>query len=321
MNRIAFTLVAGILCTLINNSEAARYVLPDGDAVLGELQLIPARANDTLVRLGRRYGLGYQEIVQANRATDRWLPTSGAPVILPTQFVLPDGPRRGLLINLAEMRLYYYPRDIRQEVWSFPIGIGRQGWQTPLGTTRIHSKIANPGWTPPASIRREYEEKGITLPSTIPPGPENPLGDHALRLTLPGYLLHGTNRPAGVGMRVSHGCIRLYPEDIAALFEHIPAGTEVRIVDQPAKLGWRGDRLYLEIHPPAYERNRLSSGTRKNQSLIERISTLTEQADIDWRTVTRLLQNANGVPAPIGHRKAPKNSKGESGETPEADSG
>lgn len=303
MIRNAFTIASLLLLSLSHYSQAERFSLKTGESVLGEIQLVPAATDDTLSRLARRHNLGYQEIVQANRATDRWIPATGTPIVLPTRFILPDGPRSGLLINLAEMRLYFYPRTRKNEVWTFPIGIGRQGWRTPVGTTRIHSKIAQPSWTPPKSIRREAEAQGKELPAVFPPGPDNPLGDHALRLALPGYLLHGTNRPAGVGMRVSHGCIRLYPEDIAELFEHIPTNTTVRIVDQPAKLGWHDDELYLEVHPPAYEQNRLTAGNGRRGSLIRQISLLTEDTEIDWRAVTRILQNANGVPTLIGNRK------------------
>ncbi|MCV6590433.1 MAG: L,D-transpeptidase family protein [Marinobacterium sp.] len=284
-------------------SQAARFKLAPQNSVIGELQLIPAAQGDTLVRLARQHNLGYQAIIQANQATDRWLPVAGTPVVLPTRFILPDSPRQGLVINLAEMRLYYYPKQFPGEVWSFPIGIGRQGWQTPVAKTQIHSRIANPRWTPPRSIREAYAIKGIELPEYIPPGPENPLGDHALMLTLPGYLLHGTNRPAGVGMRVSHGCIRLYPEDIAQLYQQVRAGTPVQIIDQSTKLGWQGNQLLLEVHTPAYAHT-ASDINRANQkrSLMQKIRQLNATTQIDWPAVRRIIQSANGVPGIIGIR-------------------
>jgi len=302
MYKSAFALLLSL--ALAGPATAARFILSADDSVIGELQLVPANKGDTLSRLARSHNLGYQAIIQANHGTDRWLPTVGVPVVLPTQFVLPSRNRKGLQINLAEMRLYYFPPALPNEVWSFPIGIGREGWQTPVGRTRVHSKIAQPTWTPPASIRAESAAKGVELPVNFPPGPDNPLGDYAVRLALPGYLLHGTNRPAGVGMRVSHGCIRLYPEDIEQLFQQISANTPVTIMDKPAKLGWRKDRLFMEIHRPAYPRNRLMSGNTEGSQLRDQISALAETTEIDWQAVTRLIQSANGVPAQIGIRKS-----------------
>lgn len=306
MHKSALLLPLSLLFSLatLPPAMAARFVLNDGDAVIGELQLVPANQGDTLIRLARAHNLGYQAIVQANHATDRWLPPVGVPVVLPTQFVLPGHSRKGLQINLAEMRLYYFPPALPNEVWSFPIGIGREGWQTPVGRTRVHSKIAQPTWTPPASIRREAAEKGVELPINFPPGPDNPLGEYAVRLALPGYLLHGTNRPAGVGMRVSHGCIRLYPEDIAQLFKQISANTPVIIMDKPVKLGWRKDKLFMEVHRPAYPRNQLAGDSLQGSQLRDQISALADTTDIDWQAVTRLMQSANGVPAQIGILKA-----------------
>ncbi len=305
MHKSAYRLPLSLLLSLTFAAPvtAARFILNGDDSVIGELQLIPANKGDTLVRLARTHNLGYQAIVQANQTTDRWLPTTGTPVVLPTLFVLPSNKRQGLQINLAEMRLYYYPPKLPDEVWSFPIGIGREGWQTPVGRTRVHSKIAQPSWTPPKSIRNEAAARGIELPINFPPGPDNPLGDYAVRLALPGYLLHGTNRPAGVGMRVSHGCIRLYPEDIEQLFSQISAGTAVTIMDNPAKLGWRNNQLLLEVHKPAYPRNTLQANNSKGNRLISQISDFAEQAEIDWQAVTRAIQSANGVPAQVGIRK------------------
>lgn len=302
MHKYAYRLPLSLLLSLTFAAPvtAARFILNGDDSVIGELQLIPANKGDTLVRLARTHNLGYQAIVQANQTTDRWLPTTGVPVVLPTQFVLPSRSRKGLQINLAEMRLYYYPPALPNEVWSFPIGIGREGWQTPVGRTRVHSKIAQPTWTPPASIRREAAAKGVELPVNFPPGPDNPLGEYAVRLALPGYLLHGTNRPAGVGMRVSHGCIRLYPEDIEQLFKKISATTPVTIMDKPIKLGWRKDRLFMEVHRPAYPRNKLLAHSPEGSQLRDQISALADTTKIDWQAVTRLVQSANGVPAQIG---------------------
>ena len=186
-------------------------------SVIGEPQVVFARDEDTLSDLARTYGLGYDEIIAANPDVDPWLPGAGTPVVLPTQFVLPNIERRGVILNIAAKRLFYFPTvadDEPQQVMTYPIGIGRVGWETPLGDTTVVSKAKDPHWWVPASVRREHAEMGNPLPSVVPPGPDNPLGHRVLKLDMPGYLIHGTNAPYGVGMRVSHGCGRLYPENI-----------------------------------------------------------------------------------------------------------
>jgi len=175
---------------------------------------------------------------------------------VPSQHVLPRVPRRGLVLNLPEMRMYYFPPKQPgrpAQVQTYPIGIGRMDWATPLGTTTIVGKVKDPSWTPPESIRLEHAAKGDPLPRVVPAGPNNPLGRYAMRLGIPGYLIHSTNKPLGVGMRVSHGCIRMLPEDIERLFPQLPTGTPVTIVNQPVKAGWYGGKLYIEIHPPLEE--------------------------------------------------------------------
>ncbi len=238
-------------------AAAAVYSLPPvGSDLVGEVRTVTARAEDTLLDIARRQDLGYNEIVAANPGLDPWLPGEGARVLIPSRYILPSAPREGIVINLAEMRLYYYPppqRDGKGVVMTFPIGIGQAGWATPLGETRIVGKKRNPAWTVPASIRAASAAAGEPLPPVVPPGPDNPLGSYALRLGMPGYLIHGTNKPFGVGRRVSHGCIRLYPEDIEVLFAEVSQGTPVRIVDQPYKLGRADGRLYLEAHAPVVE--------------------------------------------------------------------
>ena len=244
-----------------------RFPLPPaGTDVIGEVQIASTGREDTLSDLARRYDLGYEEIVAANPGMDPWLPGEGAQVVLPTQFVLPDAPREGLVLNLAAMRLFYYPRPVANEpprVITHPIGIGREGWETPQGVARITQKIVQPAWTVPQSVRREHAELGDPLPPVVPPGPDNPLGEYALRLSLPSYLIHGTNQPYGVGIRVSHGCVRLYPEDIARLFPEVPEGTTVTIVNQPYLAGWRNGQLYLEAHPPLAEDAKRWGGSLK----------------------------------------------------------
>jgi L,D-transpeptidase ErfK/SrfK len=211
-----------------------------------------AREEDTLSDIARRFNVGYEEVVRANPTVDPWLPRAGTRIVLPTQFVLPDGPRTGIVINLAALRLYYFPprkKGELQTVVTHPIGIGRVGWITPLGSTKVTSKRENPVWNPPASVRREHAADGDPLPARVPAGPDNPLGKYAMNLGWPSYLIHGTNQPYGVGIRASHGCIRMYPEDIAALYDDIPIGTKVTVVNQPMLYGRRGEQVYLQSFP------------------------------------------------------------------------
>ena len=239
-------------------------------SVVGAPQVVFARDEDTLSDLAREYGLGYDEIIAANPGVDPWLPGKGTPIVLPTQYVLPDVERRGVVLNIASKRLFYFPEPAEgelQQVLTYPIGIGRVGWETPLGDTTVISKAKDPHWWVPASVRREHAEMGDPLPSVVPPGPDNPLGHRVLKLDMPGYLIHGTNAPYGVGMRVSHGCVRLYPENIEhlyelvahddvwfftmeLLYELVAIGEPVTILNEPYLFGRADGALYFEAHEP-----------------------------------------------------------------------
>lgn len=211
------------------------------------------RGEDTFSDLAREYGLGYDELLAANPGVDPWLPGENTPILLPTQYVLPMLPRQGIVLNIASKRLFYFPDaavGAPQTVLTYPIGIGRVGWETPLGETTVVSKARDPHWWVPASVRREHAEMGDPLPAVVPPGPENPLGTRVLKLDMPGYLIHGTNQPYGVGMRVSHGCVRLYPENIEYLFELVNVGVPVTIINEPYLLGRSNGELYFEAHEP-----------------------------------------------------------------------
>ena len=229
-----------------------RFVLAaDEQDVIGEAQVVFTREENTFSDLAREYGLGYDELVEANPDVDPWLPGEGTPVVLPTQYILPDAPREGIVLNIASKRLFYFPEAAEGEdrvVMTYPIGIGRVGWETPLGSSSVVSKARDPHWYVPQSVRREHEEAGDPLPAVVPPGPENPLGRHVLKLDIPGYLIHGTNQPYGVGMRVSHGCVRLYPENIEALYELVGIGVPVAIVNQPFLAGLQDGEIYFEAH-------------------------------------------------------------------------
>lgn len=318
----AVSLLTMVLVLAGVDARAAEYVLPKEHDVIGEVQRITARHEDTFVKLGREYGVGFEELKLANPNVDPWLPGEGTEIVLPTRFVLPRAPREGIVVNVAELRLYYFPKDEPDKVYTYPISIGRMDWGTPIGKTTIVAKAENPSWYPPESIRKEHAERGDFLPRVVPPGPDNPLGKHALRLGLPGYLIHGTNRPSGVGMRVTHGCIRMFPEDIEALFKRVPIGTPVRIVNQPFKLGWNEEgALTLEVHPPLEEER--ESGMWSLTDLTREIVAVTEEGftELDWDEAENLLRNPLGLPFPVSpavKRNEPGDDAGGEAETLEA---
>ncbi len=306
----AALLVGASLC-IGNAAQAAVFDAPkEGDDIIGHSSETAAVESDTLVELGRQYNQGYREMQLANPGIDPWLPGADTKITVPSQYILPDAPREGIVLNVAELRLYYYPPEGSQyagKVITYPLGIGREGWATPLGKTRITRTRANPTWTPPQSIKDEHAEKGAPLPDVVPAGPDNPLGEYALYLSLPSYLLHGTNKPGGIGLRVSHGCIRLYPEDIAALFSMAGAGTPVNIVNQPYKTGWLNGELYLEAHPPDGEgKKRVETYT----PIVERIIAATQdkpEYPVGWLHAQELGKTSHGMPSAIGAKKLAAN--------------
>ncbi len=274
----------------------------DGQSVIGEPQLVLSGPEDTFSDFARTYGLGYDELIAANPGIDPWLPGEGTAVLLPTQYLLPDAPQQGLILNIASKRLFYFPTRADgepQQVLTYPIGIGRVGWETPLGETTVTAKAKDPSWWVPASVRREHAEKGDPLPSVVPPGPDNPLGTRVLKLGMPGYLIHGTNQPYGVGMRVSHGCVRLYPENIEFLYRLVDIGERVTIVNEPYQMGSVDGRLYFEAHTPLED---------DTVSAEERLTTLLDvQRGADGQVlstklrehVTSLVVTPTGVPVSI----------------------
>ena len=282
-----------------------RFLLPPvGVDIVGNVQVTAARQQDTLSDIARRYDLGYEEIVAANPGVDPWLPGQDTRVILPTQFILPKQERKGLLLYLASMRLFYFPQaepGQPAEVITHPIGIGREGWRTPTGRTRITQKLEQPAWTVPASVRREHARLGDPLPAIVPPGPDNPLGEFAMRLSRPQYLIHGTNKPWGVGIRVSHGCVRLYPEDIAKLFPQVPVGTPVRIINEPYVAGRRDDgQLYLEAHEPLAEDVRRWKGSLEPMQQAVETKAADLPAEVNWEKARKIARQARGIPLPVG---------------------
>lgn len=295
----ALTLLGAWAWSLSAGLGATTLSLQPGSDLVGELRHVEARHEHTLIDIARSHQVGFEAIRNANPDLNTWIPGEGARVLLPLQFVLPEAPRRDIVINLPEMRLYYFAADGKQ-VMSYPVSIGRMDWNTPLGTLKITEKRENPTWTPPQSVRESYAAQGKSLPAVVPPGPDNPMGEFAMRLSRPSYLIHGTNWSTGIGMRATHGCIRMDNNDIRTLYGRVPVGTSVNIVNQPFKAGWKGDVLYLEAHPPLEEFKADHSITPAIQRIMAVVGE--KPARVDWTRVREVAEAATGVPQPVGYR-------------------
>ena len=336
--KVLVTLVVSVI-TAMPAGQVARaesFRVPDaGDDLIGALRHTKAHQEDTLIDIARRFSVGQDEMVMANPTVDRWLPKEGTDVLIPQEYILPNAPRAGIVVNIPEMRLYYFPVRVSSttaakkpavpsaapggkvpakpgaaaaparpaaspatrvesagsgEVITYPVSMGRMDWRTPIGKTSVVNKQKDPSWTPPASIKREHAAKGDPLPDVVPPGPDNPLGKYAMRLGVAGYLIHGTDaaKADGIGMRVTHGCMRMYNEDIARLFPLIPVGTPVYLVNQPVKLGWRAGKLYMEVSQPLDEDVGISPHDVDDDISKE------QQAREDEQRARYLLRIANG---------------------------
>jgi L,D-transpeptidase ErfK/SrfK len=313
--KICTLLVSSLLLTVVvGNSYATTYSVPHfkGDRVVasstGETVTITVEQDQTLLDIAKRFNLGQTEIVTINPGLDRWLIKKGTVVRLPNRRILPDSPHEGITLNVAEYRMYYYPADQPGTVRSYAHGVGRQDWKTPLGKTSIIKKVKDPAWHPPESIRREHAANGDPLPEIVPPGPHNPLGAYALYLNLPGdYRIHGTDidKIFGIGMQITHGCVRMYPEDISALYQSVAVGTSVYIVKQPVKVGWLNNVLYVEAHPDL-------EGEEKTQDERYAIAlNLLKQEnnqvlpDFDQVVLNKVLTDLDGTPTPVYERLPP----------------
>ena len=300
-----------VLATLLAGASAAvpaeTFLLPrSGDNVIGALNVATVPGSARVVDVAQTYDVGYHDVKIANPGVDMWARNMGAEVVIPTQYVLPPTPREGIVINVPEMRLYYYPKPAEGQVpvvITHPISVGREDWTTPHGVTKVVRKIKDPVWVPPASIRREHiQEWGEVLPAVVPAGPNNPMGQFALKLGLSGYYIHGTdqNKIEGIGMRVTHGCIRLYPKDIESLFGQVALGTPVRIINQPVKVGRLHGALYLEAHPHL-EEDPLAAEDQYNNVVNLLIDVVGEaRSEIDWHQIRGAIGMRNGIPAVIG---------------------
>jgi len=294
------------MLALVTSGQARAdiFTLPPADVdVIGQVETITASRDETLLDIARRYDLGQNEILLANPAVDRWLPEENSVVVLPNRFILPNVERTGLVLNLPEMRLYYFPKPAPGEtpvVITHPVSVGRMDWETPLGKTTIVTKKKDPDWRPPQSLKDEAIAEGSEpLPDIVKAGPDNPLGRYAMRLGIPGYLIHSTNKPYGVGMRVTHGCLRMYPEDIERLFENIPVGTQVHLINQPIKLGWLAGSLFVELHPPLEEDS--ENYANYMQSVLDAIAEFTapDEINLSGRALWQAIEHQDGIPVAV----------------------
>ena len=308
MNRYCRTAILVALATFFGAgvAGATTYTLKSkDDVVVGDDQVIETVYEDTLYDLAAKFSLGSEELIRVNPGIDPWLPGAGKKIIVPGKHILPPGPREGIIVNLPEHRLYYYPKPKRGgpiEVITYPVSIGKMDWRTPLGVTHVIQKQKDPTWYPPESVRKEHLANGDPLPATVPPGPDNPLGQYAMRLAAGNgtYLIHGTNNPIAVGLAVTHGCIRMYPSDVAALFPLIPVGTPVRLINEPVKVAWVDGELLLEAHPPVDSQGQSFEPNLDEFSQLLQTAVGDTTVAIHWDYAREVLQKADGVIATVG---------------------
>lgn len=300
MKRIKICASVALCVQLLSGAANAGYE----KNYIGEMESYKAVYEDTLVHLARKHNLGFVEIRAANPKLDPWIPGEGAHVILPKRHLLPDAPREGIVINLPEMRVYAYLNG-DDAPYSYPLGIGREGLETPLGETTVVRKKDGPTWRPTARMLEEDPK----LESVVPPGPDNPLGTHAIYLGWPTYLMHGTNRPYGIGRRVSSGCIRMYPEDVKVFFGQVAVGTKVNVIDQPIKVAWVDNGLYLEAHPDVEQSIKMEeSGQVEYYNLNDKdIELIVDRAGeyqdrLNWPRIRMALRERKGYPIRIARR-------------------
>lgn len=302
MQKTRINLIVAIALSLCSLTVLADdFPMPSAhENLVGEVREVISQPGDDFSRLGRRYDVGYYQLIEANPGLDpdEVLPT-GTKVVVPSQYLLPPVPRKGIVINLAELRLYYFNSD-SNIVTTHPVGIGRQGWNTPVGVTKIVSKTVNPTWVVPPDIRAARAAEGINLPVSMPPGVDNPLGAFRMRLALPSYLIHGTNDASGVGRRSSSGCIRMLPEDVESFYEMVTIGTPVQIIDNPYKVVWSGDNLYLEAHIPTQENSQKNVNAMSVVRKLIEVALKQRMGQINWDAVNTTVNTHNGIPTIIG---------------------
>jgi L,D-transpeptidase ErfK/SrfK len=282
---------------LEENVERNTFSAAKGDDVLGRLRFISLEKGDTLPDIARHFSLGLNGVIAANPGVDIWAPEARERVMLPLNFILPDAPRKGIVINLAAMRLFQFKGNSEPlTVLTYPVGVGTEERPSPRGLMRVDRKVSRPTWHVPASIARDHLKKGDPLPAAVMPGPQNPLGEYALYLSTPSYLIHGTNKPASIGLRATNGCIRLYPEDIKRLYENTPVKTPVTIVNQPYLLGQSNGVVYMEVHASTEELD-----AAELDKIYKKLRTIEKESGrtLDWNKVKKVLAEARGIPVPI----------------------
>jgi len=282
---------------LAEHIEGNEFLVAKGDDVVGRLAYITLEKGDTLPDIARHFGLGINDVTAANPGVDLWVPEAGQRILLPLSFILPTAPRKDIVINLAAMRLFQFRGGSEQlAVLTYPVGVGTEERPSPTGQMYVERKAMRPTWHVPASIAEAHRKKGDLLPAKVLPGPQNPLGECALYLSKSSYLIHGTNKPASIGLRATNGCIRLYPEDVKKLYENTPVKTAVNIVEQPYLLGQSSGVLYLEVHAPL--ENLDSAEFDKIYAKLKNIEKGSGRA-LDWSKVKQVLAEARGIPVPI----------------------
>ena len=277
--------------------ERNEFSVAKGDDVIGRLRSIRLEKGDTLPDIARHFSLGLNGVSATNPGVDIWVPEAGKRIMLPMSFILPDAPRKGIVINLAAMRLFQFKGNSEPlTVLTYPVGVGTEERPSPQGLMRVDRKVSRPTWHVPASIARDHLKKGDPLPATVPPGPQNPLGECALYLSAQSYLIHGTNKPASIGLRATNGCIRLYPEDIKRLFESTSVKTPVTIVNQPYLLGHSNGVVYMEVHASTED-----TDTAELDKIYKKLKTVEKESGraLDWKNVKKVLAEARGIPVPI----------------------
>jgi L,D-transpeptidase ErfK/SrfK len=280
-----------------NYLERNDFSVAKEDDVIGRLAVIRLEKGDTLPDIARHFSLGINEISAANPGVDVWVPEAGERIMLPLSFILPDAPRKGIVINLAAMRLFQFKGDSKSlAVSTYPIGVGTEERPSPMGQMYVARKATRPTWHVPASIAEDHRKKGDPLPAKVLPGPQNPLGEYALYLSKSTYLIHGTNKPASIGLRATNGCIRLYPEDVKKLYENTPVKTPVSIVNQPYLVGQCDGVVYLEVHTPSED-----SGAVDLEKVYTKLRNIEKESGrtLDWKKVKEVLVEARGTPVPI----------------------
>ncbi|SHE39864.1 L,D-transpeptidase family protein [Vibrio gazogenes] len=291
-------LLAFVMCCLTLQIQAKTYSLPpQGSRMVGKIIYHEVQKGETVANIADAYNVGFLNMMEANPGVDPFLPQVGHVMTIPARTILPDVPWQGIVVNLAELRLYYFEPKKRL-VHIFPVGIGRIGRDTPEMETKISQKRPNPTWTPPHSIRAEYRKKGIELPAVVPAGPDNPLGLFALRLAYGAgdYLIHGTNKDFGIGLRVSSGCIRMNPQDIDWLFHHVDVGEKVRVIDEPVKVSLEPDRsVFVEAHEPLTR----SNGSRKSLVLPQALTWWMAEFNHSDQKAKAALISKNGIPIEV----------------------